>query len=422
MSLELSAPQNIFLNELNTKYRAYVGGFGSGKTWVGCLDLLLFASKHPKTVQGYFAPSYGAIRDIFFPTITEAAETLGFTVRINMSNKEVHLMRAGFNYGTIICRSMDNPQTIVGFKIDEIDVLTKSKAELAWRKIIARLRLTIPNVINGVGVTTTPEGFLFVHDRFAVRPTASYSMVQASSYENHKYLPEDYIPSLLESYPSKVAQAYINGEFVNMKSGTVYHNYDRLLNNSDREIILQDKPDQQADRVLYIGMDFNVNHMSAIVHVKDALGPIAVDEIVELRDTPEMITAIKLRYPNCKIRVYPDSSGKSKKSFDASGNDIALLQQAGFAILADSTNPRVRDRVLAMNVLFCNNEGVRRYRVNANKCQTYSDNLEQQVWTEQGDPDKSKGNDHTNDAGGYFVCQDYGIVKPVHSLNIQFPR
>ena len=71
MDLRLSNPQNIFLNGLNSKYRAYVGGFGSGKTFVGCLDLIIFAATHPGTRQGYFGPTYPAIRDIFYPTFEE---------------------------------------------------------------------------------------------------------------------------------------------------------------------------------------------------------------------------------------------------------------------------------------------------------------------------------------------------------------
>ena len=48
MSIQLSAPQALFLN-CDNKYKAYVGGFGSGKTFVGCLDLLTFMLKHPDT-------------------------------------------------------------------------------------------------------------------------------------------------------------------------------------------------------------------------------------------------------------------------------------------------------------------------------------------------------------------------------------
>lgn len=419
MSLEISAPQDIFLNKLDTKYRAYVGGFGSGKTFVGCLDLLVFASKHPGTIQGYFGPTFGSIRDIFYPTIAEAAESMDFTVDVNVSNKEVHLYRAGFYYGTIICRSMDNPVSIVGFKIaralvDEIDTLPKNKATLAWRKILARLRLKIDGVRNDVGVTTTPEGFLFVYEKFKKDPTESYSMVQASTYENAKYLPVDYIPSLLESYPENIVQAYINGGFVNMTSGTVYHNYDRVKNNSLRTV--------GPDDILLIGMDFNVGQMSAIVHIKDNIGPIAVAELVKIYDTPEMIQTIIAKYPRNKIRVYPDASGTGRNTSDASTNDIALLEAAGFSVVAPKANPRIRNRVLAMNIMFLTNDGQRRYRVNAATCPTYADNLEQQVWGEDGLPDKKQGKDHTNDGGGYFIHQEYPIVRPVANLNVKFMR
>ena len=117
MSLELSNPQGIFLNGMDTKFRAYVGGFGSGKTFVGCIDLLSFFARHPGTRQGYFGPSYPSIRDIFYPTFEEAANMLGFTVVTREANKEVHVYRCGKYYGTVICRSMDNPSSIVGFKI-----------------------------------------------------------------------------------------------------------------------------------------------------------------------------------------------------------------------------------------------------------------------------------------------------------------
>ncbi len=92
-NLRLSAPQGIFLNDLGTKYRAYVGGYGSGKTFVGCLDLLIFFSRYPGTVQGYFGPTYPSIRDIFYPTFEEAAHLMGFRVEIREGNKEVHVYR-----------------------------------------------------------------------------------------------------------------------------------------------------------------------------------------------------------------------------------------------------------------------------------------------------------------------------------------
>lgn len=414
----LSAPQNIFLNGLQTKFRAYVGGMGSGKTFVGCIDLLLFFGKNPGTRQGYFGPSYPTIRDIFYPTFEEASELLGFTVVIREGNKEIHVYRNGFYYGTVICRSMDNPGSIIGFKIsralvDEIDTLKKVKANLAWVKIIARLRLKIDGVINGIGVTTTPEGFLFVYEKFKKEPTESYSMVQASTYENEEYLPPDYISSLYETYTEQLAKAYIGGEFVNLTFGTVYHEFDRKLNKSNETI--------QNGEHLYIGMDFNVGKMSSVTHVKRGDCAHAVDEIMGGYDTPNMIKLIKdkyWKYENGKyvktrnIYIYPDASGDSRKPVDASKTDIDLLKQAGFYVIVNPSNPRVRDRVNAVNSMFKNAKGERKYFINPNTCKLTVEAFEQQAYNKHGDPDKSKDTDHPVDAAGYFIVQDYRIIKP----------
>ena len=416
--LELSAPQDIFLNGLNTKFRAYVGGFGSGKTFVGCLDLLIFFSRHPGTRQGYFGVSFPSIRDIFYPTFEEAAHMMGFTVVIREANKEVHVYRGGHYYGTVICRSMDKPQSIVGFKVsralvDEIDVLPKDKASLAWKKIIARLRLVIPGVENSIGVTTTPEGFLFVYDTFANNPTPSYSMVQASTYENEKYLPPDYISSLRESYPENLIDAYLGGEFVNLTSGSVYPQFCRQLNDSTVE--------WDGREPVHVGMDFNVGRMAAVAHVIRNNKPIAVAEFTDGYDTPEMCNLVRRRFwretglnqfdKTCQINIYPDSSGKNRKSVGASETDLSLLREAGFTVLSKSVNPPIKDRVNAMNVNFCNADGERNYKVNVKQCPHYTSKLEQQVY-KKGEPEKD-GTEDVNDAGGYFIYYKYPIIKPL---------
>jgi len=411
----LSAPQNVFLNGLNTKYRAYVGGFGSGKTFVGCLDLLNFFGENPGTRQGYFGSTYPAIRDIFYPTFEEAAEMLGYRVDIKEGNKEIHVYRGRLYYGTVICRSMEKPNTIVGFKIsralvDEIDTLPKKKAKQAWDKIIARMRLKIDGVQNGIGVTTTPEGFMFVYEEFKKDPKPSYSMVQASTYENEIYLPDDYISSLHESYSSQLVEAYINGEFVNLTSGAVYPEFNRTLNHSNETI--------KAGEPLYVGMDFNVNNMTAVIHVKREGEPIAVDELFGVRDTPTMIDLIIDRFPGHKIYVYPDSSGKNNKSNQAGLTDISQLR-SHFTVRCKESNPRVRDRVNNVNAMICNADNHRRYKVNTLKCPNTTDNLEQQVYDQNGEPDKKSDNDHAPDAIGYFLSYDYPIKKPVTKLKVK---
>lgn len=409
--IKLSAPQHIFLNDLDRKFKAYVGGFGSGKTFVGCLDLLTFMGRHPGTRTGYFGPTYPAIRDIFYPTFEEAAELLGFSVRTVESNKEVHLSRGGRNYGTVICRSMDNPASIIGFKVsramcDELDVLSKEKAEQAWNKISARLRLKIPGVVNTIGVTTTPEGFKFVYERFKRAPTKSYCMVQASTYENKEFLPDDYISSLIETYPKQLIEAYLNGQFVNLTSGTVYYAYDRARCRS-AETIKDGEP-------LFIGQDFNVGKMASTIYVKRSNGWHAVAELCDLFDTPDVIRVLKGRYSAHRIIIYPDASGQSRKSVGASQSDVALFQQAGFEVRVNSRNPAVKDRVLAMNKAL----EAGQVWVNDRICPTTARGLEQQAYDKNGEPDKQGGVDHQNDSSTYPIAYEMPVVKPV--LNVPF--
>jgi len=420
-SLSLSKPQYIFLNELNTKFRAYIGGFGSGKTYVGCLDLLLFAIEHPGISQGYFGPSYGSIKDIFWPTIEEAAETLNLRTLVKRADKELLIFSGGVQIGHIICRSMDRPESIVGFKVaralvDEIDTLPIDKARTAWRKIIARLRLVVDGVVNSIGVTCTPEGFLFVYEQFKKKPTESYSMVQASTYENIENLPEDYISSLYETYPEQLVQAYLFGEFVNLTSGSVYPSFDRKLNNTHYIA----KPREP----LHIGMDFNIYKMCAIIHViRDGI-PYAVDELTGIQDTPAIVDAINEHYPDHKIIIYPDASGGNKSSKGASISDLNILREAGFYVYARNKNPPVRDRVLSMNTMFCNANGDRKYFVNIDNCPVYAESLEQQVYDKNGDPDKSNDLDHPVDAGGYFIHYKWpvrsNITRAVTARNIAY--
>lgn len=415
--INLSAPQGLFLNGLDTKFRGYVGGFGSGKTFVGCLDLINFFAKHPGTRQGYFGPTYPAIRDIFFPTFEEAANLMGFRVDIKETNKEVHLYRGRKYYGTVICRSMDNPKSIVGFKIsralcDELDVLDKVKAKNAWDKIIARMRLVIPGEINSIGVTTTPEGFKFVYDQFYKDPTASYSMVQASTYENELYLPPDYINSLKETYEENLIDAYLDGQFVNLTGGTIYKQYTTL--NQSTETVTP------SDHVLYIGMDFNVTAMAACVFVYRDNIPHCVDEFSGLYDTADMIEHIKARYPKQRVIVYPDASGKNRKSNAADNTDLSLLKNAGFEVRAKSANPRVKTRINSTNSMFCNAKGERRLFVNKTKCPQTHDCLEQQIYDDKGEPDKKGGKDHQNDAFGYFVTYEHPLVKPSFNIPVNF--
>lgn len=429
MPLDLNIPQHEFYN-MDKPFRAFVAGYRGGKTFLGCVRLCALALEYPGIRLGYFAPTYPQIRDIFYSTIGDVAELLGMQVDIKTSNNEVSLYFHGDLHAVVKCRSMEHPARIVGFDInhaliDEIDCMKKAKADAAWKKIVARLSskgfdesrlydeemchdLVIEALeTNTVDFTTTPEGFNWIYDFFVKQLREDpelqefYGIINASSRQNAKNLPADYIRKLEATYPPKLVDAYVDGKFVNLLSGTIYRQFDRKLNCSD-EVHSDYEP-------LHIGMDFNVGKMSSVIHVERDKLPVAVDEIFGCLDTPDMIAEIMRRYPSNEINIYPDSSGKNRKSSDAGTTDINQLEEAGFNLYFESVNPRVRDRINAMNAMFCNGLGDRRYKVNVNKCPHYTDDLEQQVYNKQGEPDKSHDKDHMPDAGGYYIAFAFPI-------------
>jgi hypothetical protein len=212
---------------------------------------------------------------------------------------------------------------------------------------------------------------------------------------------------LMSIYPAHLLQAYLQGEFVNLTSGTVYSGYNREMCRSE-ETIKEKEP-------LYIGCDFNVTKQAATVYIqRDGIWH-AVDELVNMYDTPEMVQVIKSRYAGHHITIYPDASGAARKTVNASLSDLALLEQAGFSVKVKSRNPSVRDRIIAANKAF----GSGRVKVNDKRCPTVARCLEQQAY-KNGEPDKSAGDDHQNDATTYPLAFEFPIVKPVAHVPFTF--
>lgn len=408
VKIKPTQPQADF-HALTCKHPAFIGGFGTGKSETMANQAFMDASHSSDALIGLYEPTYDLVRLIMAPRIEEKLQQYGIRYKYNKSENIIY--SSNNQFGDFVLRTLDNPARIIGYEtyrshVDEIDTLKEEKALEAWIKIIARNRQTPTGIIkpfNRVSAYSTPEGFRFLYKYWKKQPKRGYEMIQASTLSN-PFLPEDYVDTLKETYPPQLIEAYIEGQFVNLTSGAVYTCYDRKLNASDRVIKDNDH--------LHIGMDFNVGKMSAIVHVKDGKTATAVDELMGILDTPEMIKAIKNRFPKHRITIYPDSSGKNRKSVNASQTDISLLR-GEFRVVAGNKNPFVKDRIASVQAMLCNANGDRRYFVNESKCPETCEALEQQVYNKLGEPDKSHDNDHPNDALGYFIYSEYRLIKNV---------
>jgi len=387
-----------------------VAGYGAGKSEALFVRLLATKINHPNSVLAYYAPTFSLIKDIFYPRIEEMLNKTKLKWKLNKADNNIVID----GYSRIICRSMEIPARIVGYEtyhsfIDELDTLSTAQAEEVWVKILGRNRQKFDgSVKNQIFVATTPEGFKFTYNKFEHSPPPDHELVRAPT-ESNPHLPKAYVQTLRDSYPTNLIDAYLDGKFVNLSGDVVYSEFDRELNRSTRAIEIGDE--------LHIGVDFNVANMSAIIHIKDkerGYSPVAVMEHSGMKDTPALIEILKsYRYKGHAIYIYPDASGKSRKTVDASLSDLQLLSDAGFRLRVPHSNPPVKDRIITMNSMFHNGSGDRRYLVNIDTCPQYTNALEQQIYGSNSQPEKDRSNniDDLNDGSGYFIHHEYAVVR-----------
>ena len=138
----------------------------------------------------------------------------------------------GINAAWIICDEFDTSKTEIALK--------------AYEKLLGRLRAG--NTRQFI-ITTTPEGFRATYQIFIEKGGEAKRLIKAKTVDN-KYLPPDFIDTLKEQYPENLLKAYLEGEFVNLTSGTVYSYFSRDRHASTETI--------KEGETLHIGADFNV--------------------------------------------------------------------------------------------------------------------------------------------------------------------
>ena len=400
--LKLTEPQEDFIFS-EAIHPAMVAGYGAGKSQAAVIRIALLALKYKGLSFAFVEPTYDLIRLIAFPRFEEILDSWGVKYNLNKADAIIKLD----NGSQIIFRSADSPERLVGFEvsdavIDEADTLRIDQARTVWTKMLGRIRELKPdNSPNTLAAVSTPEGFGFMYEMWGKEKREGYELIKAPTSSN-PYLPDGYIAQLQATYSGSQLSAYLDGNFVNLNAGSVYHVFDRNLNATNQTIM--------ADDVLHIGLDFNVANMSAVVHVLRGDSVHAVNEITGVFDTPTMGRILKEKYPAHRILIYPDASGNARKSNNASESDHSILRSFGFQVLVNSRNPFVKDRVLSVNAMI-NNQGERRYFVNAQYCPSLAESLEKQSYDiKTGDPDKKGGFDHVVDATGYFIAYKYPLV------------
>jgi len=404
---DLHPGQLDFVNDHTTQILGVSAGYGAGKTRALCAKAVHLAAANQGFIGCVLEPTGPLIRDIFVNDFDAFLESYNIPYSYRASPLPEYVLHLPLGDTKILCRSFENWTRIIGLNLawvlaDEIDTVAPSIASRAFPKILGRLRA---GNIRQFGAASTPEGFRWMFNTFASEDALSRTdrkLIKMRTADN-PHLPADFIERLQANYDPNLLRAYLDGEFINLTTGTVYDRFDRA-----KHVVTQ-LPDY-SEEPLRIGVDFNIGNMSAVIGIRSGKGLVIIDEISGAHDTDALGAEIRRRYPTHRLYGYPDASG-GNRSTNATQTDIQILEQYGISNQSPKANPPVRDRVAAVQGLLENGKGEHRLKINST-CKRMIECLELQCYNDNGAPDKEGGHDHMTDALGYLVWREFN---PLHA-------
>ena len=315
---------------------ALCGGLGSGKSWALQLSFLVHCLRYPKALHCYGSLSYRNMKDAAIPGFKRFLEQCGISYEFIKSDYQFNI---GQQKIKAIFRSQETADMMRSVEIG--DLFADEFAywdEDNYKTFVSRVRdKSGPLIIRGA---TTPNGLNFVHELFVEAKSPNRELIFTSSDEN-RHLPEEYLQMLEESYDSKMLQQERYGHFINVGGGLAYYSF-----SCERNVkpcpITNGKP-------LYIGMDFNVNPMTAVACQYEGNKTRVVHEFwLENSNTEEMGKTILAFFGGARgITIIPDSTGANRKT-SSTLTDHAILRELGFEV-PKVLNPLRRDRFNCVN-------------------------------------------------------------------------
>ena len=404
MKITLTKPQHAVSNS-KRRFRVLVSGRRFGKTYLCITEMMKYATKVKQNIW-YVAPTFKMAREIVWSKLKQMLSDFKWVDVINESNLSIRIKKTG---SIISLKGCENYDSLRGVGIDFL-ILDEFAdiEEKAWTEV---LRASIADTEGDVLMCGSPKGY----------GNWSYRMYlkgkQEKEWDSFQYttlqggmVSKEEIEQAKQDIDIRTFRQEFEGTFENY-AGSVYYNFHAVENVKEKKI--------DFSKPLHIGLDFNVDPMSASVAQIDKNIIHFVDEIVIYSsNTDEMVDEIKDRYGSkVKIIVYPDPACRQRKTSAGGRTDLSILQNAGFSVKCKLKHSPVRDRINAVNSSLKSADGKRYIYVDPS-CKIITKGLQRQIYKENTNiPDKEEGFDHMNDALGYLI--DY--IKPLTS-NVQFSR
>jgi len=385
--VQLTLPQSeIFLS--SSRFVSVVAGRRFGKTFLSTGKLLEQAVAGNDRNVWYVAPTYGAAKEIAWNMLIHTIPP-EYVYKTNESSLTLRLI----NGSVIALKGAEKPNNLRGRALDFVvmDEFADMRPE-AWYEV---LRPSLSDRQGGAMFIGTPKGRNHFYDLWAkgVDGANDWESFQYTTLDGGNVPPEE-----IESARADLDERTFNQEYCAQfvtYAGLIYYGF-------SREDSVLDIGDDSG--TLHVGMDFNLDPMSAVICIRKGEKLYAVDEIVMYgSNTDEMVAELKDRYGNRNVIIYPDPASRQRKTSAGGRTDLSILQNAGFSVKAKNAHALVRDRINAVNSRLLSGDGERHLFVSS-KCKQTIKSLERQTYKEGTSvPNKDDGFDHMNDALGYLV-------------------
>ena len=296
------------------------------------------------------------------------------------------------NGSTISLKGAEKPNNLRGRALDYVvlDEFADMRPE-AWYEV---LRPSLSDRQGGALFIGTPKGRNHFYDLWAkgLDGADGWESFQFTTLEGGN-VPATEIQQAMADLDARTFQQEYEAAFVNY-SGLIYYSFSR-----EQTV----KKFAGNTGVVHIGLDFNIDPMSAVCCYRHEDVLHAFDEIVMYgSNTDEMVAEIKQRFPNEAVIIYPDPASRQRKTSAGGRTDLSILQNAGFTVKVKPSHALVRDRINAVNSRLMSGSGVRKLFVDP-KCKNTIKSLERQTYKEGTSQPNKDGFDHMNDALGYLV-------------------
>jgi hypothetical protein len=274
------------------------------------------------------------------------------------------------------------------------------------------LRPTLSDREGGALFIGTPKGLNWAHDLFTASTDypEEWASFQFTTIEGGNVKPEE-IEAARRTLDVRTFRQEYEATFETF-SGRIFYAFDRKYN-------VQAYTDP-LPRELHLGVDFNVDPMSAVIGVKTGNMMHIVDEFkIFGSNTEELVEEVKTRYPGHTIVAYPDPAGAQRKTSAGGRTDHTILRNAGFTVKAPHGHNAVRDGINAVNAKLRSSSGITTLFFDP-RCKYSIECLEKHTYKEGTSiPDKDSGFDHMNDALRYMVDYLFPIRQPTTPVPVR---